>query len=63
MKGGSLMNRKPKFKIICHYPENREELETKIGQIHAEAVIRYLETSNLSQKGKKRILTEIINDR
>lgn len=53
------------MKAIVHYPKNRdyqEELSQKVAAVHAEAILRKLQTISCSKEQKIQIIKDIIND-
>ena len=53
------------MKAIVHYPKNRdyqEELAQKVAVVHAEEVLRKLQTISCSKEQKIKIIKDIIND-
>ena len=61
-----MKNNNQKFNIICHFPEDKEnirKLSEKISEIHTEAVIRYMDRSEIQNSNKQRILEMIIESK
>ena len=53
------------MKAIVHYPKNRdyqEELSQKVAAVHAEAILRKLQTISCPKEQKIQIIKDIIND-
>lgn len=58
-----MKNSNQKFNIICHFPEEKEnirKLSEKISEIHTEAVIRYMDRIEMQNNDKQRIIEKII---
>lgn len=58
-----MKNSKPKFNIICYFPKEKEDIKNlsdKVSEIHTEAVIRYMERSEIKNNDKQRIIDKII---
>lgn len=57
------MKNNQKFNVICHFPEEKEnvrKLSQRISEIHTEAVIRYMERLEIQYSDKQRVLEMII---
>ena len=54
---------KQKFNIICYFPndkENIKNLSDRISEIHIESVIRYMDSLEIQNNDKQRIIEKII---
>lgn len=58
-----MKNPKPKFNIICHFPDNEEdmkELSKKISEIHTESVINQLNRLDIEGSDKIKVIDKVV---